>query len=833
MSCLPSNSSDPTTDLALANMVDLRKAVSDVLALLLGSQQTSEIDEALFRTLQFFDVDRVYVGTFDTSTATVDFTNEVTCDGIVSMREDLLRQLSKDEIPWWIDNIQHGKDIIIRDVSKMPSEAFHEQYLLQLQEVLSLLVIPVFMQGKPFGFIGLDSVKRQRDWTALDVENLRILADILSIAIERKEAQGKMEHNAKQVLKSETKFQIIFDKMPWGAELYNEKGRLIDINQADLDIFGVTREKAIGLNMFTNPNIPDFVNKSLLAGEDISFTLDYNFVKAAQTKYYDSSNTVSHKHLLVKGVCLKDPQDNIFGFLYIVFDDSENYQKKEQIKDALARLKVSVDTGDSILWEYDVEKDIMVVDFGLNDDISNNEGLVAVQNTRFNNIEDYCDSLHPDDFDRVYNKQFKPLLEGKIKHFVAAYRRILHGKEYWFNTNARSYKSNEDGSPSKILCYTTDITKQREKEIELIKVKEADKLKSAFLANMSHEIRTPLNAIVGFSDIIAEVSDEQERQSYLDIIHKNNDLLLQLIDDILDFSKIEAGTMDYHLEDVDIKDICNEIILADSIKMPAGVSLLFDPDTPSVIITTDERRIMQVLSNFMNNAIKFTPKGNITLSYHVEKDKLRVCVSDTGIGISAKNQWKIFERFIKVDSFQQGTGLGLTICKTIIEELGGTIGVDSTEGLGSTFWFTLPMTGQEEKKESVMALSTESRKTASPEKIHTILIAEDVYENYYLLETILGKKYQLYHANNGQEAIDMFKKYHPDLILMDIKMPVMDGFEATRIIRSESNQTPIIALTAFAFERDKERARQCNFTDYVVKPVNINELRNLIQKVLS
>lgn len=833
MSGLPSNSTDHTTDIALANMIDLRKTISDVLTLLLGSQQTSEIDEALFRTLQFFDVDRVYIGTFDTSTAIVDFTHEVTCDGIVSMREDLLRQLSKEEIPWWIDNIEHGNDIIIRNVSQMPSEAFHEQHLLQLQEVLSLLVIPVFKQGKPFGFIGLDSVKRPRNWTALDVENLRILADILSIAIERKDVQGKMEDTAKQVLKSETKFQIIFDKMPWGAELYNEKGHLIDINQADLDIFSVTREQAIGLNMFTNPNIPDFVNKSMLAGKDISFTIDYNFDKVAQTKYYDSSNTVSHKHLLVKGVSLKDPQDNIFGFLYIVFDDSENYQKKEQIKDALARLKVSVDTGDSILWEYDVANDIMAMDFGLNDDISNNEGLMAVQNTRFNNLEDYRSSLHPDDFDRVYNKQFKSLLEGKIKHFVATYRRILHGKEYWFNTNARSYKCNEDGTPIKILCYTTDITKQREKEIELIKVKEADKLKSAFLANMSHEIRTPLNAIVGFSDIIAEVSDEQERQSYLDIIHKNNDLLLQLIDDILDFSKIEAGTMDYHLTEVDIKNICNEIILADSIKMPEGVSLLFDPETPSVIITTDERRIMQVLSNFMNNAIKFTPKGNITLSYHVEKDQLRVCVSDTGIGISAENQWKIFERFIKVDSFQQGTGLGLTICKTIIEELGGTIGVDSTEGIGSTFWFTLPMTGQEEKKESVMALSTESRKTANPEKIHTILIAEDVYENYYLLETILGKKYQLYHANNGQEAIDMFKKYHPDLILMDIKMPVMDGFEATRIIRSESNQTPIIALTAFAFERDKERARQCNFTDYVVKPVNINELRNLIQKVLS
>ena len=208
---------------------------------------------------------------------------------------------------------------------------------------------------------------------------------------------------------------------------------------------------------------------------------------------------------------------------------------------------------------------------------------------------------------------------------------------------------------------------------------------------MSHEIRTPLNAIVGFSNIIAEIDDEVERQSYLDIIHKNNDLLLQLIDDILDFSKIEAGTMDYHFEEVDIKDICGEIALADSIKMPSDVDLIFDLDSPSVIVKTDERRVMQVISNFVNNAIKFTTKGSITIYYEIEGDFIRVCVKDTGIGISAENQRRIFERFIKVDTFQQGTGLGLTISRTIIEALGGKIGVDSEEGVGSTFWFTLTL----------------------------------------------------------------------------------------------------------------------------------------------
>ena len=251
----------------------------------------------------------MYIGTFDEQTHTVDFTNEVTCDGIISMREDLLRQLPQDEIPWWYDSIKKGMDIVIHDVSKMPEEAKSEQHLLILQEVSSLLVIPIFKQGKPSGFIGFDSVKKKRNWSALDIENLHMLADILSIAIERGEVQGLVEHTAMQVMKSETKFKIIFDKMPWGAELYDENGVLVDINQADLDIFGVTREQAVGLNMFENPNIPKYVNQSLKNGKDIFFPLNYDFKVASQNGYYDSHHDSKTKHLLVKGVTLKDSLD--------------------------------------------------------------------------------------------------------------------------------------------------------------------------------------------------------------------------------------------------------------------------------------------------------------------------------------------------------------------------------------------------------------------------------------------------------------------------------------------------------------------------------------------
>lgn len=818
----------------LTNMIVLRKTLSDVLTLLLSSPGNEVIDQALLIILKFFDVDRVYIGIFDETSATVDFTHEVTYGGIISMREDLLRELSEKEIPWWVGKIRAGEDIIILDVSKMPVAAAAEQQLLHLQDVKSLLVLPVVREGKVNGFIGLDSVRKRRAWSAMDVENLRMLADIVSIAIERELAQNLIERSARLALQSEAKFQIIFEKLPWGVELYDEFGNLLDLNNADLEIFGTTRETAVGVNAFTNPNIPKWVNDKLRNGEDVTFTLDYNFKKVSETGYYATNIKQKTKHLQVKGVSLKDQQDTIFGYLYIVFDDTENYIKTEQTQYNLAKLKVAVDTGDSIIWEYDVETDKINADFGLNENLDENPELSLIGKSEMTCLSDFISSLYPDDAAKVYDQKLKRLLNGDIDNYTAVYRRYLGGKLFWFNSNVRSYKFNEDGTPSKVICYSSNITKQQESENELIRVKEADKLKSAFLANMSHEIRTPLNAIVGFSDIVAETNDEVERQTYLDIIHKNNELLLHLIDDILDFSKIESGTLDYHIVKTDIKAICGEVFLSDSLKMKPEVKLVFDKNLPSIQLKTDEKRIIQVLNNFVNNAIKFTNNGHITISYQHREEYLYVSVQDTGIGIAEENRVRIFERFIKINDFKQGTGLGLTISKTIIESLGGTIGVDSVVGKGSTFWFTLPLECEnvELSQESGdwMDRSTETEVTENPK---SILIAEDVPENFILLQALLGQRYKIHHAWNGQEAVDIYKKTQPDLILMDIKMPIMDGFEATSIIRELSATIPIIALTAFAYESEKQKAMEHKFSGYIVKPIDINKLRELVGSLFS
>lgn len=247
-----------------------------------------------------------------------------------------------------------------------------------------------------------------------------------------------------------------------------------------------------------------------------------------------------------------------------------------------------------------------------------------------------------------------------------------------------------------IMELATDITTRKQVELELIQAKEkaeeSDRLKSAFLANMSHEIRTPLNAIVGFSSLLAETNEEEERRSYMSIVEKNNELLLNLISDILDISKIESGTIELSVARVDVFQLCREIISSFLCKArDKAVELHFDESSPQIVIDGDKKLITQVLSNFVNNALKFTAEGAVTLSYTLESDdQVHFCVRDTGEGIPAEKQDEIFNRFVKLDSFVQGAGLGLAICQNLVERMGGKIGVESRVEEGSCFWFTHP-----------------------------------------------------------------------------------------------------------------------------------------------
>ena len=434
----------------------------------------------------------------------------------------------------------------------------------------------------------------------------------------------------------------------------------------------------------------------------------------------------------------------------------------------------------------------------------------------------------------IRTEDYSTINHGRIHKSVVEYEKP-NGEIRIVNIIRLLITNPDPGASPLLLAMLWDITEQRQNELDLIKAQEADKMKNAFIANMSHEIRTPLNAIVGFSRLITETDNASEQQEYLTIINNNSDLLLQLINDILDFAKIESGTLNYNMSWVDLKDVCQEVYISQSLKMTSDVALLYNGDMlPSVRLRTDTQRIEQVLLNLLSNAIKCTNLGFVSLSYEIEGDFVRVSVTDTGIGIDKEKQASVFERFVKLDDFRQGTGLGLSICKMIIEKLGGEIGLRSELGKGSTFWFTLPLVVPEEseKKEAGNEIPMEIIPDALPGQ-YTILIAEDVLENYLLLQAVLKQHYRLIYAENGQIAVQQFKDYKPDIILMDIKMPVMDGYAATCKIRELSSDVPVLALSAFAFDEEKEKAKCCRFNDYLVKPVDIPLLKYKIKYYLN
>lgn len=569
-------------------------------------------------------------------------------------------------------------------------------------------------------------------------------------------------------------------------------------------------------------SMPEFLHFTKMSlAENKAITFPYYF-KQIDT-FYDVVLKGTHHNNIVDIFCL---------------DSTELHKAQQKLSATNNKLAMALDVANIVPWKWDLRSKTILCDINRPIELSTNDKDVNEEQLAVPDSQ-YFSKIFKEDRKRV-EKAYDDLIEGRSDKVREEYRVInvqnnIHRIE-WVEAQAAVETRDENGKPLTLVGSSLVITTRKKMEMELTtardRAEESNRLKSAFLANMSHEIRTPLNAIVGFSGILASTDEEEEKQEYVSIIENNNTLLLQLISDILDLSKIEAGTLEFQYSNIDLNKMLNELTSSLQLKIKSEkVQLTCHPAEENCFIHTEKNRLSQLLINLISNAIKFTTEGYIRFGYELRGKEIYFYVSDTGCGIPKDKQKSIFGRFVKLNSFEQGTGLGLSICQTLVEHMGGTIGVDSEEGKGSTFWFTLPYKAaiaveESIKKEEIQPISIEKNK-------FTILIAEDNESNYKLFASILKGEYQLIHAWDGQEAVEMFKQYNPQIILMDINMPVMDGYEATKEIRKYSAKVPIIAITAFAYASDEQRVMESGFDGYMPKPINARLLKAQLTEIMQ
>lgn len=673
------NMQEQTVDRLNSLLSRLNGISKSLLDFLHSDDITLVINKILKEVLRQFQADRTYIFELDRKLHTEVCTYEIAVEGIKE-RKVLLSESSIDYASWWTGQILAGNPIILFTLNLLPDSAGADKRRLEEYGVKSTMVVPLNSKDGVWGYIGVDMVREHRNWCNEDYQWFVSLGNIISICMElrRSESEARLE---------KAYLQNIYKNLPAGIELYDKDGFMTDLNDKEMEIFGLRhKEDVIGLNLFDNPLLPQGLKDKLKAGAPIDMSFNYDFDRL--DGYYSTSRTGTIS-LISKFAPLYDALGNLINILLINIDNTETTNAYSKIQDFEEFFTL---IGNYAKVGYAHFNALKCDGYAVNSWYRN---VGEKEGTPLNEIIKVHSHFHPDDR-RMMLRFFDQVLIREASHLRRDVRILREDGTYtWTRVNVmvRDFRP-EDGIID-MVCVNYDITELKETERKLIaardKAEELDRLKSAFLANMSHEIRTPLNAIVGFSSLLTETEDMKDRKQYMAIVQENTELLLQLISDILDLSKMESGAFEFVKSDTDVNLLCSEIIRSLRMKVPAGVELVFEECLPGCHVWADKNRLNQVISNFINNALKFTFSGSITLGYYRQTDGyLRFYVRDTGMGIPKNKIKTVFDRFVKLNSFVHGTGLGLSICKSLVEQMDGTIGVESEEGEGSCFWFTYP-----------------------------------------------------------------------------------------------------------------------------------------------
>lgn len=650
------------------------------------------------------------------------------------------------------------------------------------------------------------------------------LIGILITAIDRT-AEEKHE---RQMAEQEAKLNMAMNAgnvTAWIYELHTQEFMLRGNMRTEK---GLNMEKYLGMLHPDDRIIQKELFDTILHGQKESAETVFRYMHEDGTYHYYDSRMISKKE-----------EDTVTAILGTQKDITQEILNNKILNDTIEKLRFAIQTAGMAMWEYNCDTQLFTT---YNEPVADYKDGAVISMSTYD-----CYSQKDDENLELIEKAAGIVKDRKDESYNFIVKMKTKYDSDWQYCTVRGVPMEKDknGTVIKYLGVRLNITEQinyqkfleREKET----AQQADKLKSAFLANMSHEIRTPLNAIVGFSELLQTTEDVNMRKEFMNIINNNNELLLRLIGDILDLSKIESGLMELKLESFDLADAYKETFMALKQRCTnPEVEFIGHNPYKSCLVKLDKNRLVQVGTNFITNAIKHTDRGRITMGYSYIDGGIKLYVEDTGHGIPKEKQHKLFQRFAKLDDFTQGTGLGLAICKAITDAQGGKIGMESDEGKGSKFWAWFPCEAEieryeetEEIAEDILrmghnpTLSTSQESCTNDVQKKSILVAEDIDSNYMLVKALL-KTSELTRAYTGKEAVELASSHHYDAILMDMKMPVMGGLEATREIRKFDTETPIIAVTANAFEFDREEAMRAGCNTFITKPLNKKELKEVL-----
>ncbi|NDW13000.1 PAS domain-containing sensor histidine kinase [Bacteroides sp. 214] len=498
-------------------------------------------------------------------------------------------------------------------------------------------------------------------------------------------------YNANKALReSEQLLRDIYTNLPVGLEIFDANGILIEANEKDVDILGMAcKDDYMGVNIFNHPILPLEVKERMKRGERMDFNSSYEYSRVLDGYYKRLPVKKGTSSVITKIVPVINAKGDIQNYIFINIDNTETtnaYLRIQEFEEYFSLIADYAKVG-YFKWNLMKQEGFAISQWYKNLGMDANTLIGA-------NLDDEYKTLTLEDA-RVLKKFYQDAREGNAKILNREVKVSKEGEApRWLRCTLMVKEYDPENNNIEMIGLSVDITELKEMILAKDKAEALDKLKSAFLANMSHEIRTPLNAIVGFSDAVCEVEDVEERRELAAIIRHNNNLLLKLVSDVLDLSKLEANMFELNKREFSLKSFSDDIVTSMQNKIPENVKLQLSEELPEVDIDGDQERIQQVVVNLLSNAFKFTKQGSVTFGYELtNSDTILFYVNDTGIGIPQEEQERIFERFVKLDSFVQGTGLGLSVSKNMVIQMGGEMGVVSEPGMGSRFWFTLPVRG--------------------------------------------------------------------------------------------------------------------------------------------